>query len=248
MLRDCASQSQLIGMTLMTQHFLPMANLSRSLKGLGVPIAWGGIHPTARPDEALEYADMVCLGEGEEALLEVVQRMAAGQDYSDVRNFWFKRDGGIVRNPPRPVIADLDSLPFYDYDASDHYVLDDDALRPMTEELLKKYLALDIGFVKDTLEYRTMVTRGCPHNCNYCCNNVLWKLYDNRSQLRQRSAEHVIRELAAVKTKAAVRGIRVLCGRYPFCPVRCQTAEPGSDVQGTDRAAVLGLLQPQHDQ
>jgi anaerobic magnesium-protoporphyrin IX monomethyl ester cyclase len=198
-LRDVCAGSDLIGVTLMTESYLAAAHLTAGLKPLGIPIAWGGIHPTARPAEALEHADIVCLGEGEEALLELVQRMAAGRSYTDVQNFWFRCDGQIIRNAVRPPIADLNSVPPYDYDIDGHFVLDGDTIVPMTPSLLRKYMARDLGPLKDKILYRTMVTRGCPHNCTYCCNNVLHNLYGKRTFMRKRSPEHVIDELRAVR-------------------------------------------------
>ena len=47
----------------------------------------------------------------------------------------------------------------------------------------------------------TLTGRGCPHNCSYCCNDSLRKLYHGQRYLRWRSTEHVINELAAIKEK-----------------------------------------------
>ena len=44
---------------------------------------WGGTHATVRPDECLDFADMVCIGEGEEALIELTRKMKKGQYYYD---------------------------------------------------------------------------------------------------------------------------------------------------------------------
>ena len=52
-----------------------------------------------------------------------------------------------------------------------------------------------------TGSYMTLTGRGCPHNCSYCCNDSLRKLYHGQRYLRWRSTEHVINELAAIKEK-----------------------------------------------
>ena len=66
---EAASQSDLIGISFMTQYFSAAVQLTRAIKKkLSVPVIWGGVHPTVRPEECLEYADIVCVGEGEEAL------------------------------------------------------------------------------------------------------------------------------------------------------------------------------------
>ena len=59
----------------------------------------------------MEHADMVCVGDGEEAVLELVNRMEKGDSYHDVRNIWVKKNGGIIKNQPRNLSRDLDVYP-----------------------------------------------------------------------------------------------------------------------------------------
>jgi len=47
---------------------------------------WGGPHPTAKPEECLQYADLVCLGEGEESLVDLAESIAAGQAVDHIPN------------------------------------------------------------------------------------------------------------------------------------------------------------------
>jgi len=60
----------LIGFSLTTDFFTPAAIISEAIKKENpkLPIIWGGVHPTIFPEMCLKYADMVCLGEGEEAM------------------------------------------------------------------------------------------------------------------------------------------------------------------------------------
>ena len=76
----------------------------------------GGAHATLRPDEviAIDGVDMVCIGEGEGAIFDLCQRLEEGRDTSDIPNLWVKKNGVVHRNPVRPLIADLDDLPFPD--------------------------------------------------------------------------------------------------------------------------------------
>src|SRR4030067_2810348 len=84
----CAG-SDLIGLTLMTNFFDNAVQITTRLKRvLDIPVIWGGVHPTIRPDESLEYADMVCVGDGEDALLALVRKMGNGNDYLNIDNFW----------------------------------------------------------------------------------------------------------------------------------------------------------------
>ncbi len=78
-------------------------------------IAAGGPHVTFWDDHALEECpelDVVVRREGENTLLELVQRIEAGKSYDDVIGTTVRAQGRIVRNPDRPYIEDLDSLPF----------------------------------------------------------------------------------------------------------------------------------------
>ena len=73
------------------------------------------MHPTIRPEECLAHADVVCLGDAEETVVELIGRMNLGQDYSDVEGIWFKKDGEIVENKLRPLLENLDTLPLQDF-------------------------------------------------------------------------------------------------------------------------------------
>ena len=90
--------SNLIGISLMTNFYEGAVQITKKLKsGLKAPVIWGGIHPTIRPEESLEYADIVCVGDGEDAVLELVVKMGKGESYHDVKNLWFKCNEKVVK-------------------------------------------------------------------------------------------------------------------------------------------------------
>lgn len=187
--------TDLVGLTLMTNFFDGAVEVTRHLKAAsGTPVIWGGVHPTIRPEESLEHADMVCVGDGEDAVLELLDKMAAGRDWTDTANIWTKRDGAIVRNPPRPLSRDLDAYLRPDYSLEDHHILCDGRLQPLTGELQKRFMQRGPLF-----HYQTMTGRGCPHRCTYCINDALRTLYGKAGYLRWRSTAHVIDELLWVK-------------------------------------------------
>lgn len=103
----------LIGISLMSHNFFTARDLTSCLKKAcpSVPIIWGGVHPTAEPDSCLDHADMVCLGEGELATLEVVRAIKSGRDAATAHNICVRRDGRTIRNEMLPLIQDLDQLP-----------------------------------------------------------------------------------------------------------------------------------------
>jgi anaerobic magnesium-protoporphyrin IX monomethyl ester cyclase len=201
--------SDLIGISLMTHYFDRARQLTHYLKkSLQVPIIWGGIHPTVRPEESLEYADLVLLGEGEEAFLELVEAMVTGRDFQHIKNIWLKNGQEIIRNPLRPLIQDLDRLPPFDFSLEDHFLYcnRDKRLKPVDKELLEQNFPREPaphGTFSDsfrrTISYKTMTSRGCPHHCTYCAERTLALMYKGQRYLRFRSAEHVIAELQWVK-------------------------------------------------
>src|SRR5688572_28832700 len=82
----------LVGMSLMTNTFHRASVLTETLRKAGVraPIIWGGTHPTVAPDESLTVADMICVGEGEEPMLQLIERLEAGKDPKDLGSIGFR--------------------------------------------------------------------------------------------------------------------------------------------------------------
>ncbi len=194
----------LIGISFLSSMFDVAVQATRALQLAEPerPIVWGGFHPTTMPQQALEFVDIVCVGEGEHAFLELIERMEAGEDYYDVRNFWFRKpDGRVVGNPHRPLIQDLDTLPFQDYTFEDDWSYSDDGqhLVRLTWELflerMPRYPDRN-GDMRYT--YKTMITRGCPHKCSYCGVAFNHDLYKGQRYLRRRSVEHMVAEIKEV--------------------------------------------------
>lgn len=190
--------SDLIGLSLMTNYFDCSVQITQRLKKeFSVPIIWGGIHPTVRPEESLRYADIICIGEGEEALLELAVKLEAGEDIFNIKNLWFNKKGTIIKNELRPLIQDLDSLPFSDYALENHYVIDENNnLVKMTYSLYEMWLPHEPFLNRKA--FRIMTSRGCPHNCSYCINPFLKSLYGHQKYLRFRSVNNVINELKLI--------------------------------------------------
>jgi anaerobic magnesium-protoporphyrin IX monomethyl ester cyclase len=214
--------ADLIGLSLMTHYFERACQISRRLReSLAVPLVWGGVHPTACPEESLEHADFVCRGEGEIALVELCRAIKSGGDPRSLANFWSKKDGRVVSNPVRPLIEDLDQLPFPDYRFDRHVVLDRDRRRLLTldETTTARYLEADaITRARNPSSphgkaafYQIIATRGCPHHCSFCYNNEYQKLYGRRHFLRRRSVDHIIAELKAVKESSPIFQHVVFC-------------------------------------
>mgnify|MGYP003974731449 FL=1 len=189
LLKDC----DLIGLSVMSNFWDNSVQITERLKkSIDAPIIWGGTHPTIRPEECIERggADIVCIGEGEDTIVELAKRMQNGDDYRLLEGIAIKGDGRIVVNKPPPLIIDLDRVPFQDYDLETHFVLDNNTITKMTLDLLKKHS--QGGYV-------TMPTRGCPFGCTFCVNDTLNKMYADQPIIRKRSMGNVLEELKEIK-------------------------------------------------
>jgi anaerobic magnesium-protoporphyrin IX monomethyl ester cyclase len=142
---------------------------------------FGGPHPTFFPEMVGgEGVDGICRGEGEEALVDLVNTLQDGGPTAvlEVENWWFQRNGDRIRNPVRPYIEDLDSLPLPDWTLV--YERDPVAARSKIKHFL--------------------TGRGCPYNCTYCFNHALSEIYRGKGRrFRQHSVDRVIEEVRWVR-------------------------------------------------
>lgn len=209
---DLCAGSGLVGMGVMTSSFYLARQLTEALHAsLEVPIVWGGVHPTVCPEECLRYADAVCIGEGEQALVTLARRLAGRRDYRDVFNLaWIGPDGCVVFNPLHPLEADLDALPTPDYAYDEHYVLHDGQVVAFSQDLMHYYLT-DLGSWARGPIYGVLTARGCPYRCAYCVNSTMADLYPDWCKLRRRSINGVIEEINEVR--AHLPGIQAVAIR-----------------------------------
>ena len=141
----------------------------------------GGVYPTFSPEKVIlnKNVDAICIGEGEEAFVELCQKMEIGENINNIQNLWIKKDGKIHKNMIRPPV-DLDELPFDDFSVFEENRL----FRPMQG---KVYRMLPVT-----------IDRGCPFNCTYCAAPSQRKLYKDTGAnryFRVKSIEKVVEEL-----------------------------------------------------
>jgi anaerobic magnesium-protoporphyrin IX monomethyl ester cyclase len=181
---------QLVGFSTTTHQYPYIERYAGYLKEAHpeMILVCGGTHPTLVPEEvaANPAFDIVCVGEGEYALRDLAERLQHGQDYADVPNLWVRRGAEIIRNALRPLVADLDELPYVDRDLFGY----------------DEILAANDGWVD------VMSGRGCPYDCSYCCNPGLKGRYKGLGRyVRFRSVAHVIGELRALSARYRVKTI-----------------------------------------
>lgn len=155
------------------------AKLIRGILGEEVPIIKGGPHETNCATTTLKYhpeIDISVVGEGEETIVELVDRLTSKSSLDSVRGIVYRDRGTVKANPRRPLIKDLNSIP-----------------RPARElfasdENLQRYYNSNIFNRNRTASLLT--TRGCFYNCNFCSSKTNWGRV-----LRLRSVENVVNEI-----------------------------------------------------
>ena len=190
---DRARQSDVIGMSLMTNSFHRACALTSALReaDVSVPIVWGGVHATIAPDECLEQADVVCVGEGEDSMVRFVQAIEKRESPADTAGMWFRAGGPfgnrcLIRNPSGPLNIRLDDLPLADWDLETHWVADKNGLVPARAANLRGALRA----------FTIITARGCPHHCTYCNNEALRRAQQQKGEwVRMRSLATVLSEI-----------------------------------------------------
>ncbi|HOZ53797.1 MAG TPA: radical SAM protein [Bacilli bacterium] len=176
--------ADLIGFSIRTTMFLYSKSIIKWAKE-ACPKAFvhaGGYHAMCAPLELLniEKIDAVCVGEGEYPTLELMDKMSKNKNYYDVKSFYFNTPKGQIINEVRPLVEDLDTLPFPDFELFDY----DNLISTKLNTLL------------------VMVSRGCIFSCTYCGNSLFRSIYPNKGKYaRFRSPENAIKYLKVLLNK-----------------------------------------------
>lgn len=168
----------LIAFSFFTHQRPDVAKYARFIRDAGItaPIVLGGVHPTTDPEDAMAIpgADYICVGEGEYPMLELCRNLQEKKGTTNISNIWARKDGKIIKNEVRPLLQDLDQLPFPDRDLFDYPSLADSKMGV----------------------FHVIATRGCPYQCTYCCNHLYQKIYAGKGKyVRFRKPESIIKEI-----------------------------------------------------
>ncbi len=179
----------LVGFSATTSGFLDGYDLAKRIKTAcpEIQTVFGGVHVSSMGMVLLkdfEHIDFLCRGEGEVTLAD----LASGMEHRLIEGLIWRNGAQTVTNPARPVIADLDTLPFPSYDKLNGF--------PKGYNLPLFSFILGPG--------ATMVTsRGCPYRCSYCDRSVFKKGY------RFNSAEYVYEHMRFLRKQFGVRHINI---------------------------------------
>jgi len=183
----------LVGISVRASAFIDIAKLVtlKIRSEIKIPIIWGGIHSSSMPEDCIRIADALCIGEAEFAMLEFAEKFSEDRRRLpyDVLNFWVRDNNKITKNPIRPLIHDLDILPFKDFHShEDKFYIDN-----------RKIYRGDP--CKKQPVYLIMASRGCVYSkCSFCINTMLNNIYPEMGYYyRRRSVRNVIEELLYMK-------------------------------------------------
>lgn len=143
-------------------------------KKMDIPIIVGGIHATIAGEELIKEKDIdfVVKGEGEETIIELLEALEGKRRLLDIKGVYYKDEDSVVFTGDRPLIENLDSIPF------------------PARHLLKRpspYLPPD---ALKTPVTSIMTSRGCPGGCTYCCTKQIFG-----RRMRFRSIKNVVDEI-----------------------------------------------------
>ncbi len=161
--------------TALASSTVDFALIEEIKNSLSIPVVLAGYYPTVAPAAVLERsrADYCTIGEYEYTLRELVNALEEGRSPEDVLGLAVRNGNRTIVNDPRPLIADLDDLPF-----------------PERESLpMKRY---NDFFCAEYPNVQMISSRGCPFTCTFCREPV----YFGGSRYRSRSAANVADEMA----------------------------------------------------
>lgn len=148
-----------------------------------ITIVFGSFYATFNAERVLgKYpsVDVIVRGEGEETVVDLAESLGRGGDLREVRGITFRNSGTIVSTPDRPLIENLDSIPFPD------------------RGLLETEYHSIVGGAKIAIKKFTSVvsSRGCIYQCKFCSCQIFC-----RGRWRPRSIKNILEELHLIASE-----------------------------------------------
>ncbi len=178
---DTFTKPYIFGFNVLTISYNHALDLSRKLKNKYPDscIVFGGVHSSVFPAEILEhdFVDIVVKGEAERIMFDLYDSIKNGKDISNIESISFKKNGEIIHNPISGCLIELDDLPKFPF----HLFCD------------KKY---EMSYI--------MTSRGCPHSCIFCSNNI-----HGKKKYRFHSTERIMADMLCLYNEYNCRHIKI---------------------------------------
>lgn len=162
---------------------LRFARVAHDIKPHRPLVIFGGPHPTFYPEIIDDPdVDVICRGQGEIAMAELLRRIDGGERLEGIENLWMKNNGTIEKNPQGKLITNFDDMPFPDRAIYQNY-------KAIANNPTKHFITL----------------RECPFNCTFCFNHAWKEMHVNRPVYKNRRPDRVIEEIKAVQAKHSTK-------------------------------------------
>lgn len=185
---------KIIGLSCYTPEFSAVIELAKRIRerNNGIKIVTGGVHSTLKPQELFfkdSPVDFVVIGEGEITLYELAEAILKNKSFENIAGigYYDKNKEEYVQTKSRPLIHDLDEMPFPAYEKVDM----DYYTTPNPYAVRGLYLS----------SFYILVGRGCPSQCTFCVSAELRRTLAPGKSLRCRSAKNVVDEIEFLKSK-----------------------------------------------
>jgi anaerobic magnesium-protoporphyrin IX monomethyl ester cyclase len=181
----CEADARLVGFSIIFQYNLrDYGELMKALRKAGVQSHFtaGGHYPSLRPENTLREIpelDTVVRFEGELTARELLERLDRPETWGEIQGLTFRRNGEVVVNPARPLIEDLDRLPW-----------------PARGEQLQSVRGIPTAPM--------LASRGCLFDCSFCSIRQFYGQAPGPLR-RTRSPEDVAREMRYLFDARGVR-------------------------------------------
>lgn len=184
------TKPEVVGLSVMSSYFNVAVKLTSFIKeNSDAVVVWGGAHPTIAPEDCVQYADYLCIGEGVESFPELIENLNNDKKVRNISGIAYNDKGKLKLNQSSKPYEKLDTLPFVDFSNEDKYYLE-------KGNIFKNGADWGLTGCVDTpnKSYHTIMTSwGCPFKCTYCINALF------TAKVRRRSVDNVIKELKQVK-------------------------------------------------
>jgi anaerobic magnesium-protoporphyrin IX monomethyl ester cyclase len=181
------NQYEYAGFSVMTTTLKDSNKVAQMIKKVSpkTKVIYGGPQPTIMPEKIIKIpeVDAVALREGEETFVEITKNKG---NFKDVKGIWYKNEqGNIIKNPERPPVEDVDSLPF-----PARHLVD-------MKQYIKNWFQMD-AVATNLRGTSLLASRGCPYRCSYC-QPILDEMFGKG--MRKRSAKNIVAEMKELKEK-----------------------------------------------